>query len=187
MALVLLAAPAAEPVSLTEAKAWLRIDGTDDDALLPFLITAARQMVESQGRLRLISQTWRWLFDTWPENSVLRPPVGPLRSVDAVRVRDAGGSATALPTTAWQADIASTRGRIALLETLPVPGQALNGIEVDMTAGLAANSAALPAALRQAVLLTLAFLYENRGDATEGLPLPAAAAALVAPWSEARL
>jgi hypothetical protein len=34
MALISLAAPAAEPISLVEAKAWLRIDVTDDDTLV---------------------------------------------------------------------------------------------------------------------------------------------------------
>jgi len=41
MALVMTAAPSAEPISLAEAKAHLRIDGNDEDALLASLIAAA--------------------------------------------------------------------------------------------------------------------------------------------------
>ena len=53
MALVMTAAPSVEPISLAEAKAHLRIDASDEDALLTSLIAAAG--CSSSGRCR-----WRW-------------------------------------------------------------------------------------------------------------------------------
>ena len=37
---------ASEPITLTEAKNFLRVDGSDDDALITALISAAREMCE---------------------------------------------------------------------------------------------------------------------------------------------
>ncbi|MFO1149283.1 MAG: head-tail connector protein [Alsobacter sp.] len=188
MALVLLAAPAAEPVTLAEAKAWLRVDAADDDATIGTLITAARQWLEARLRIMLISQRWRWILDAWPPGPILQPPAGPLRSVEAMRVYSAGSVASALATSAWQADTASLRGRIALQGPLPSPGRPLNGVEIDLTVGLAATAADLPAPLKEAVLQTVAFLYENRGDAPDPtLALPAAVEALAFPWRVRRL
>jgi uncharacterized phiE125 gp8 family phage protein len=188
MALVLLAAPAVEPVTLAEAKAWLKVDVTDDDAVIGTVVTAARQWLEARLRILMISQKWRWILDAWPAAPILQLPANPLRSVDAMRVYSAAGVPTALATTSWQADAASARGRIALLAAVPSPGRPLNGIEIDVTVGLAAAAADLPPALKEAVLQTVAFLYENRGDAPgPDLALPSAIEALASPWRLRRL
>ena len=46
MTLILTGAPEAEPVTLTDARSFLRLQGTADDELLSGLITAARQDIE---------------------------------------------------------------------------------------------------------------------------------------------
>ncbi|NOZ32801.1 MAG: hypothetical protein GXP01_06965 [Alphaproteobacteria bacterium] len=66
MTSILLAGPAGEPVSLTEARAFLRVDDTGENTLISTLITAARVHVESMTRRALINQNWRVLFDVWP-------------------------------------------------------------------------------------------------------------------------
>jgi uncharacterized phiE125 gp8 family phage protein len=49
----------AEPVSLEEAKAHLRVDGTIDDAYIGALITAARTDAENRLQRSLTETTWR--------------------------------------------------------------------------------------------------------------------------------
>ena len=64
--LTLVTAPASEPVSLTEAKAHLRLDSADDDSLITALIRSARETAEAHMRRALVSQTWRLSLDRFP-------------------------------------------------------------------------------------------------------------------------
>jgi hypothetical protein len=59
MSALLLTAPAVEPLSLTEAKAFLRVEHNDDDELIAALAAGSRIHVETQTRRALITQRWR--------------------------------------------------------------------------------------------------------------------------------
>ena len=65
--MILLTAPTAEPVTLTEAKLAARIsDTTAFDLLVPGLIAAARQMAEQQTGRLFMAQTWCTELVDWP-------------------------------------------------------------------------------------------------------------------------
>lgn len=179
MKTTLIAPPAAEPLSLAEAKLFLRLDSSAEDATVLAVIAAARQAVEAATRLKLISQGWRVTLDAWPPDRLVTLPVAPVLSVDAVRVFDAAGSAASLAATAWQADLAGRTPRLRVPQP-PAPGRPLAGIEIDVTAGFGPASA-VPEALRHAVRLVAARLFEERGDG-EARPMPPEAAALMAPY-----
>lgn len=66
MPIQIVTAPAAEPVSLTEAKAHLRVDVADDDLLIGALIVAARQHAETITRRVLVTQSWKMTLDQFP-------------------------------------------------------------------------------------------------------------------------
>ena len=61
--LSIVTAPTLEPVTLTEAKAWARIDTTDDDTVVTGLITAARMAGEEYLRRTLISTSYKLTID----------------------------------------------------------------------------------------------------------------------------
>ena len=96
MSSILLTPPAAEPLALDEARAFLRLDTHDDDEIVVALIAAARLHIETQTRRALITQGWRLTLDAWPADGRIAVRPGPLRDLTAARVTDLAGNATAL-------------------------------------------------------------------------------------------
>lgn len=180
--------PPAEPLALADAKAWLRVDGTEDDVLITALTRAARMAVEAASGQLIGPQAWRWTLDAWPPDRTFALPLSPSRGISAARVLSATRVATAVALSDFQQDLASDPPRITVLRSLQAPGLATGGIELDLLAGHA-SVAAVPETLRHAVRLVLARLYENRGDsAGDGADaLPEAVHALIAPHRRRRL
>src|SRR4029453_8792293 len=96
MSFFLLTGPAIEPLSLDEAKAFLRVEHSDDDQIISALIAGAR--IETQSQVALITQGWVIVLDCWPQlgRIVVRP--GPLKSLHAARFYDLNGNAHAIDT-----------------------------------------------------------------------------------------
>lgn len=197
MSLMLLSPPAAEPVSLAEVKAHLRVDLPDEDALISALAVAARQAVEARGGLALIAQAWRFALDAPPEVEFapfgaagvgdIALPLSPVASIDAVSVVDIAGVAAPVDPALYETAVGAT-GRVRALSPWPAPGHKLDGVTVDFTAGYA-DAASVPDALKQAVLLLAAHFYENRerAQAERIYSIPDAVDALVAPYRRVRL
>jgi len=184
MSSYLLTAPAVEPVSLVEAKAFLRVEHDDDDDIITALIAAARSHVEAQTRRALITQTWRLVRDAWPGDGRLKVAPAPLRDIAAARVFDADGFAHAIDTQAFTIDMSDTSPVIGFAPwSLAGPGRMVAGIEIDVEVGYGDAPADVPEPLRQAVRLLIAHWYENRGLAAIGTSvalLPGTVAALLA-------
>lgn len=183
---ILLAGPAVEPVSLADAKTWLRIEGNAEDELISGLVTAGRLMLEAATRTLFVVQSWRIACDAWPEDGLLNIPIAPFRSLDAFRTFDAANVPTNVPASAYELDSAPNAARIRLLAPLPAPVRCLSGIALDVTVGFGPLATDVPEPLRQAIRMMVARLYENRGD-IESDPMPAAIASLIAPYRRARL
>ncbi len=171
MAAILLSAPALEPVSVTEAKAYLRVDHDDDDAVIAALIAAARGHVEALTRRMLIAQTWRFVRDIWPPDGRLRLRTGPLRSLVAVRVFDAQNNASSVDVASFVLDKANDT-IAAPAWALPQPGRATAGIEIDVQLGYGATAGDVPDALRHAIRVLVAHWYDNRGQVAIGQSVP---------------
>ncbi len=200
--LIRTAAPAEEPVSVIEAKAHLRLDGGAETDLLAALIAGAREVAETLTGRALVTQSWTVSLDGWADGAVGRPaglapaphcarlalalPRPPLISVESVTTFDADGAASLWAPAAYFVDRAAVPGRIVRLRGAPwpMPGRPLGGIEIAFTAGYG-DADAVPAALRQAILLLVAHWFENREPVpprTIGTPVPAAVYGLLAPF-----
>ena len=165
MASILLLAPATEPLTLADAKAFLRVEHADDDTLIGALITAARTHIEARTQRALITQQWRIVRDGWPPDGRLSVAVAPLRAVLAARVYDEAGVAHTIDVGAFVVDASAAPGVIGFVPwAVPAPGRAVAGIEIDVEAGYGDAPEDVPEPLRQAMRLLLAHWYENRAS-----------------------
>jgi uncharacterized phiE125 gp8 family phage protein len=183
MSSILLTPPAAEPITLADAKAYLRVEHDDDDVVIAALISGARSHVEAHTRCALVTQTWRLVRDAWPRDGRIAVVPAPLRVIVAARVRDSHGVAQSIDLQAFVADKGASA--ISFLSwSLPAPGQIAAGIEIDVEVGYG-DPADVPEPLRQAIRLLVAHWYENRGLVAIGqdvAALPDTVAALIAPY-----
>jgi uncharacterized phiE125 gp8 family phage protein len=178
MPLELTAAPAAEPVTLDQAKAWLRVEsGNDEDGLISALIPAARARAEWHTGRAFVSQRWTLWLDR--SDGRIELPLPPLQSVESVTLYAPDGAASLLDPDAY-----AVAGQHLLLGTAPAGLRAANGIAVAFTAGYGAASD-VPPAIGQAILALVASLYEHRGG--DGAPMPDNALALLAPYRTIKL
>lgn len=180
---ILLTGPAVEPLSLDETKTFLRIEHNDDDPLIAALIAGARIHIEAQSQAALITQDWRMVLDCWPRGGRITVRPGPLKSLNAARVRDFNGNPHAIDGQAFVPDPgASTLAFVPW--AVPVPGRIAAGIELDVTVGFGDAASDVPQPLRQAVRLLVSHWYENRGLVSAGQTavLPSTVVALIAPY-----
>lgn len=181
--------PEVEPVSLVEAKAHLRVDHASEDDLLSGLIRAARQEVERETGLALIHQFWRLALDDWPTGNMVLISRGPVRELLSITIFDGDGAASVLAPEHYQLDTISTPARL-YLERKPEPGLALNGIEIDFTAGFGEAGTDVPDLLKRAMLILVAHWYEFRGAFgadSQPVSIPGEYRRLIASWRAPRL
>lgn len=180
--------PALEPLTMGEAKAFLRIDSEGEDALILALIAAARRVVEAATGRALLTQSWRLVRDAWPPSGVFALPVAPVRAFVAARVRAADGTTQDIDLSLLRLVTARTPALVYLDPArLPQPGARWGGIEIELDAGYGDAVTDVPADLVQAVRLVLAHFHEHRDAPGDTLRLPATVAELLAPYKLVRL
>ena len=188
MPLIQTSPPAAEPLTLADAKAHLRISHADDDDYISKLIMAARRAIEQRTGLRLITQGWSLFVDAWPASPALSLQLAPLQAVDDVIAYGEDDAPSTFDAAHYYLDAASHPARVVLRDgrTPPRGGRPINAIEVRFTAGFGASPTDVPGDLRQALLLTIAHWFDHRGE-SDGGGLPFSAIELVDPFRVMRL
>lgn len=178
------AAPAATPVSLDEAKAHLRVDGSDEDALITGLINAATAHLDGWSGVlgrALVTQTWSQTYDAF--TNPLRLPM-PAASVTSVTYVDADGVTATVASDQYvlRADALGSLVEPAHGATWPTPRSQSGAVAVVFTCGTAA--ADVPAAIKAAILLMIGDLYASREAVVTGTIVAEnpTVAALIAPY-----
>ncbi len=189
MTYVLLTAATVEPLSLDDVKAHLRIDAAGEEALLTGLIRVAREHLERTTGLVLIRQDWRLSLDRWPVSGIVEIARFPVSAIGAVRSYDRDGLAQPVSLAGHVLDGAARPARL-VLPALPAELKAVNGIEIDFTAGFGATAADVPDGLRRAMLIHAAQMFEFRGAVPldmQPAAIPAGYDRLLAPYLVRRL
>lgn len=193
-------APTEEPITLQDAKDFLRVDGLEDDDLITSLIVSARQRAETITRRALITQTFAlkaddfpcwlgngwWRFDgrNWPQNAIVLPM--PAASVTSIQYRDSAGVLQTMLTSDYVVDTDNEPARITLpvLGVWPVALWQASVVTITFTAGYGA-AAAVPDGVKTAIKMLVAHWYDNRSPVVTGTiatKLPLTVEALLDPF-----
>jgi len=166
--IVLKTAPASTPITLAEAKAFLRVDSDfdDDNTYITSLISVATQVVEQYTRRRLITQTYNIFYDEFPPYIDLQ--IGEVASVTHIKYYDEDNTLQTLATDQYDVDTRVRPGRIYQSNTGDFPNtyERPNAIEVEFIVGGSASD--VPAPIVQAIYIIVGRYYENRQDVVMG-------------------
>jgi uncharacterized phiE125 gp8 family phage protein len=177
MKLVLKTGPTLEPITKAEAKIHLRlaIDAagaaayTTEDDLLDRLIATARVQTEQEIGRRLITQTWEYYLDEWPDGDIV-VPYPPLQEA-AITYRPEDDDDYDNTFTDFDTDTTSEPGRLILQPDETWPTGTLYSdkpIKITYDAGYGDAASSVPEGIKSAILLKISDLYENRGTVVVG-------------------
>lgn len=184
----LLAGPAEEPVSLADAKAFLRLDDSAEDGLVQTLVASSRLHVEAVTGRAMLTQSWRLVLDDWPAERTIALPVGPVAALTAVTVFDVDDEPHELDLGQFTVQA----GRVLLPQAIagaPALRRRL-GLEIDYVAGHGDTPEDVPADLKHACLVLVGYWFEHRDAviaAGAGAVVPAGFDRLITPYRRVAL
>lgn len=180
-------APDASPVTLAQAKSQVRVDSSDDDAIIRAYLAAATEAVDGPrgflGRA-LVDQTWDYYLDRFPvwRNPYIDLPLPPMISVTGVFYRDSSGAEQTLSPLTYSVSSSKEPGRLYLPSSAAWPTIAApspNAVRIRFRAGYPDGE--VPAGIIAAILILFADMYEHRTSQVVG------ESASVIPWSAMQL
>lgn len=176
--------PGTEPVPIAvpidEARAFVRLEAGQEDALLAAMLRSATSLCEQfVGHALVRRDVIDMLAISGGWQRLGQSPVAAITGVEGV---PAEGAAFTLPVASYAIDI-DTRGDGWV--QVATPGAA-GRVRVQYRAGMADSAGQVPEPLRQGILALAAHLYRDRDRETAGA-VPAAVAALWRPWRRVRI
>lgn len=157
-------AAASEPVSIEEAKRYVRaLDFDDDDAQISAFISAARDHIEKYCNTRFATQTVTVKCDSF--NDFARLSEAPVSSITSITYVDGSGATQTLADTVYELRGDGLEASINLKYAQNWPA-IQNKSRITVTAVVGYGEC--PPAVKQAMLLWLAEVYLNRENAPLG-------------------
>ncbi|SHH86681.1 head-tail connector protein [Desulfosporosinus lacus] len=163
MSLKVITPPATEPLTLTEAKNHLRVDGTADDTLITSLTKQAREWCEDYQGKKFITQTLELVLDAFPSGDIEFKACSPVQSVTSIKYTDKDGIEATLAATEYILDNDSFVNKIVLGYNKQWPSvnlQPVNSIRIRFVAGYGVAST-VPESVKWAMALHMKLLYDD--------------------------
>lgn len=177
-----LAEPALEPVSLTQAKLFLRVDHDEEDGLILDMIKTARLQVEAFCGVSLISRLRRFTWSGADADNIIINHY-PITTVQTVRLIDKSGGETVIAAEDYSVNLRARPARLSLNPPGAIkPDQQ---VELDAEAGYGQTADDIPVPFTQSIMLLTAQLYERGDERPENIPLMVQA--LLMPYRGLRL
>ena len=170
MSLILKTAPASEPVTTALVSSYCRVTDSDENTEIAAIALAARERVEADSGLCLISQTWLDYRACFPFVDFIRLPKAPLISVDSIKYYDEDNTLQTLSASYY---VASPAGSIPAIVELaygydwPTTYDRQDAVVIEFKVGYA-SADVVPAAAKIAIKALARHLYDNRGLVQSG-------------------
>lgn len=172
-AIRVITAPAAEPVSLDDAKLWCRKDTSEEDAIISMIIAAARERAEHLTGYAFVQRQLELQLDTFPSGNLIELPYPPLQSVDYIKYLDGDGTLQTLigSPSQWIEDTASEPARVQTLEggSWPATKTQIGAVRIGFTCGYAPGVGSptdygynVPKLVKQWMQVRISTFYEHR-------------------------
>lgn len=184
-----------------------------DDSYITSLITVSRQIIEQELRQSLMTQTWDLWLDAKSLNMDIDPltegrilynpnnleiallrfyapyvelPFGPVQSVSAIYYYEDDNVQRVFPSSSYYLDDSGLVPRVCLAvgATWPAGVRPFASLQIRYISGKTSSSL-VAAPIKQAILMTIMHLYENRGKET--VALPEMARMLLSPYKAVRI
>lgn len=153
------------PITLADAKEFLRVDHSDEDSIITSAIGAAVDYCEAELGLALMDQTITVKLDAFPSVDYIYLPMSNLLSVVSISYTDQNGDAQTY--TDYTADTYNTPGRIVNnLLVWPQTKDVANAVTIVYRAGFkeydTGETVPVPRGIRQAMMMLITHFYDNR-------------------------
>lgn len=189
-------APAAEPVSVDDFKAFVKLSDTDDDGLITNLLKVARVAAENYTNRAFINTTYKQTQDDFEYDDLgnysvrdqlayrvdmqeiegkqvyiklERPDVS---TVSSINIIDEDNSSSAYAATNYS--LYSTANKILINDdaTIPTNVRQRGGVEINFVAGYGASSTSVPEDIRYAIMMHTQSIYDYTRNADTLIAAP---------------
>ena len=143
-------APASEPITLADARAYLGIVQAADtgrDAIISTHIAAARTWAEQYCRIAVITQTWELYLDSFSDSITL---LGKLQSVTSVKYYDTSDALQTASNTLYYVDTVNSAIVLKDGSAWPTTKTRPNAVVIEYVTGFG-NAAAIPEDIKTAL------------------------------------